>query len=531
MNLQRQTGSYYTPKFISDFIVKWIAKQPFNNFSNILEPSCGDGVFIDSLLESLNRNDSNFNIDLVEINNLVAQKLREKYLNNSNISIHNEDFLDYQLICNKRYSLIIGNPPYIKRTYLSEEQLILSKKIFESYQKLTNSNLKNIWSSFLVRSISLLTDNGTLAFVLPAELLQVDYAAQLRQLLITEFKRIEIFTFNELLFKECKGQDTVILIAYKKAYEPGLFFSNIENTNSLLDLDNILFTKHDINEKKWSSHSLTSDELNLINRLLQDCLTIRNVSSSKPGIVTAANQFFILNQTDVDQYNLEEYKRPIVQKGSLLEDRITFNNSDFEELHLTNTPCYFIDLNSKSALENQNISSYLQMGLEQKLNERYKMQSRIHWFQVPYKAEPTPLFFFKRGHNYPKLIRNYSNAITTDSAYLVTPSENYEADNILFSFYNSFTLACAELFGRYYGGGVLELTPNEFKKLPLPYTSISKKEFKTYLKMHKERRDIRDIVEKYNSKILKSFFPNINDNEISMLESIRAKLVQRRQRL
>ncbi|HCA5148155.1 TPA: N-6 DNA methylase, partial [Acinetobacter baumannii] len=209
MNLQRQTGSYYTPKFISDFIVKWIAKQPFNNFSNILEPSCGDGVFIDSLLESLNRNDSNFNIDLVEINNLVAQKLREKYLNNSNISIHNEDFLDYQLICNKRYSLIIGNPPYIKRTYLSEEQLILSKKIFESYQKLTNSNLKNIWSSFLVRSISLLTDNGTLAFVLPAELLQVDYAAQLRQLLITEFKRIEIFTFNELLFKECKGQDTV----------------------------------------------------------------------------------------------------------------------------------------------------------------------------------------------------------------------------------------------------------------------------------------------------------------------------------
>jgi len=247
--------------------------------------------------------------------------------------------------------------------------------------------------------------------------------------------------------------------------------------------------------------------------------------------VTAANQFFILNQNDIDKYHLEEYKRPIIQKGSLLEDSITFDENDFKNLYLTNTPCYFIDLNSESALENKNISSYLQIGLSQKLNERYKMQRRMHWFQVPYKAEPTPLFFFKRGHNYPKLIRNYTNAITTDSAYLVTPNKKYEPDNILFSFYNSFTLACAELFGRYYGGGVLELTPNEFRKLPLPYTSISKKDFKQYLELHKERSDIRDIVEKYNSKILKSFFPNISDDEINTLENIRTKLVRRRQRL
>lgn len=511
-------------------MIEWIKKQPFSNFSRILEPSCGDGVFIDSLIENIDFN-QNYHIDAVEVNQVVADSLEVKFQGFGNIHIENKDFLDFQCFNNSKYNLIIGNPPYIKRTLLSEKQVILSKQIFESFQTLTNSNLKNIWSSFLVRSISLLDENGVLAFVLPAELLQVDYAAQLRQLLIKEFSRIEVFTFNELLFKECKGQDTIILIAYKKANIAGLFFSNIENTNDLVSLENIKFTKHSIDEKKWSSHSLTLVELNLINRLLQDCLTIGDLSLSKPGIVTAANEFFILNQENVDKYHLEEYKRPIVQKGSLLRDRITFDNKDFEDLHLSNTPCYFIDMNTQSSLEDQNILPYLKIGLEQKLNERYKMQTRMHWFQVPYNAEPTPLFFFKRGHNYPKLVRNYSNAITTDSAYLVTPHKNYDADSILFSFYNSFTLACAELFGRYYGGGVLEVTPNEFKRLPLPYTSISQKEFKQYLKFHKEKNNIYEIVEKYNTKILKSFFQDITDEEITTLENIRLKLVNRRQRL
>lgn len=531
MNLQRQTGSYYTPKFISDFIVKWITKQPFSNFSKILEPSCGDGVFIDSLLELNQKNNAYYNIDLVEINEEIVKSLEFKFKLFSNIKIQNSDFLDFQCINNNHYSLVIGNPPYIKRSLLSEKQVLLSKKIFESHQNLTNSNLKNIWSSFLVRSISFLDEDGILAFVLPAELLQVDYAAQLRQLLISEFSRIEIFTFNELLFKECKGQDTIILIAYKKAKDRGLFFSNIENLDSLSNLDKINFIKHDINEKKWSSHSLNTNELNLINHLIGKCLKIGDTCSSRPGIVTAANQFFILNQKDVSKYNLENYKKPIVQKGSLVGDNITFKQTDFEKLNSTDTPCFFIDLNNDSSLIDPLINDYLQLGLEKKLNERYKMQTRTHWFQVPYKTASAPLFFFKRSHNYPKLVRNYTDIITTDSAYLVSPNQNFDADSMLFSFYNSFTLACAELMGRYYGGGVLELTPNEFKTLPLPYGFIAKKDFNKYLKIHRNKTDIKDVLKIYNSQILKSYFKDITDEEIEALEKIRLKLIKRRHRL
>ena len=359
----------------------------------------------------------------------------------------------------------------------------------------------------------------------------MDYAFQLRQLLISEFNRIEVFTFNELLFKECKGQDTVIVVAYKKSHDPGLFFSNIENLELLSCSYEIIFTKHSIHEKKWSSHSLNVDEINLISRLANQCLTVGDVCSSKPGVVTAANQFFILNKDDIQKYNVQKYIKPIVQKGSLVGDKVIFLDEDFERIKMSNAPCYFVDLNDEGVMLDSGIAEYLEYGVKQKLNERYKMQNRTHWFQVPYNASPTPLFFFKRCHSHPKLIRNHTNVITTDSAYLVMPKENYTADSILFSFYNSLTLVCAELMGRYYGGGVLELTPKEFKGLPLPYNPVSDKSFLKYIELCGESPKIEKVLKKFNKEILKYYFQEISDEEIDMLENIRLKLVKRRHRL
>ena len=43
---QKLRGGYYTPEVLADFIVKNIE---INKEINILEPSCGDGIFINSI--------------------------------------------------------------------------------------------------------------------------------------------------------------------------------------------------------------------------------------------------------------------------------------------------------------------------------------------------------------------------------------------------------------------------------------------------------------------------------------------------
>jgi adenine-specific DNA-methyltransferase len=64
----------------------------------------------------------------------------------------------------------------------------------------------------------------------------------------------------------------------------------------------------------------------------------------------------------------------------------------------------------------------------------------------------------------------------------------------IFSFYNSLTLVFAETNGRYYGGGVLELTPSEFKKLPIPYINISASKFEDFTNEFENKENIEEII-------------------------------------
>src|SRR5690606_8037961 len=97
--------------------------------------------------------------------------------------------------------------------------------------------------------------------------------------------------------------------------------------------------------------------------------------------------------------------------------------------------------------------------------------------------------------------------------------------DFIFSFYNSLTLAFAELEGRYYGGGVLELTPNEFRILPIPYVQCDN--FELYENLFKNKTSIEEILRRYNFQILNSSL-GLNIEEIERIEYIRIKLINKR---
>lgn len=70
----------------------------------------------------------------------------------------------------------------------------------------------------------------------------------------------------------------------------------------------------------------------------------------------------------------------------------------------------------------------------------------------------------KRCHDAPRLILNEAKAYTTDTAYRIR-SLQQPAEGIVSAFVNPLTALSAELEGRTYGGGVLELVPSEIEKL------------------------------------------------------------------
>ncbi|RXG31925.1 Eco57I restriction-modification methylase domain-containing protein [Leeuwenhoekiella marinoflava] len=520
---KKSTGSYYTPEYLASFI----SKRVLSHFGNrtrisILEPSVGDGAFISELEKERS---ININLTALDINNVELKKAKDRWSRRT-ASFEKTDFLEFATI--KQYSAVVGNPPYVKKNILTSKQIELSKEI-HSDENLTEASVKNIWTTFLVKANTLLAKNGVLAFVLPSELLQVKFAEEIREYLKAQFERIEIFTFNDLMF-ECKGQDTIVLFAYKKSKSKGEYFVNITSKESLEKEDFILRNNQLLvsSKVKWTHHFLSDDELNFIDNIKRKLKTVNFYTDSKPGIVTAANNFFILNNKNVNFYNLSEFTRPIIQKGKFVNGSVVFNNSDLEALELKEYPTKLLKINNTDILT-ENLQDYIDIGEKQDIHRRYKCKLRNKWYVIPNVSDIPEAFFFKRSHLYPKLLKNNTNALVTDSAYAVKIKENYNLDSFIYSFYNTFTLLLSEIEGRYYGGGVLELVPSEFKKLPIPYIEISSSDFEDYTTVFKNKGSIEDILSQNDLKILNTAL-GIDSDDIKKLERIRFKLKKKRLR-
>lgn len=521
MNSKKHTGSYYTPPYLAKFITKRVIENLPSEKLEILEPSVGDGSFISELT---NFCEKKISLTALDINNEELEKASKKW--NKRKSFLNLNFLDFHT--DKNFSAVLGNPPYIKKKLLREEDLSKIKDIHLK-EGLSENSVNNIWTSFIIKSCNLLKKNGIISFVLPSELLQVNYAKEIREYLINKFDRIEIFTFNDLMF-ECKGQDTIVLFGYLSHIDKGQFFTNIECQEQLTNSDFTL-QKNDLlveNDTKWSHHFLNSNELDFLISLKKRLNPINYYADSKPGIVTAANNFFIINENVEKEYNLEQYTYPIIQRGLFVNGSVIFDNVDYENLTKKKLPNRFLLINETDNIT-EGLNAYLQTGKNLNIHKRYKCSIRNKWFVVPNVSTVPQAFFFKRAHLYPKLLKNRANAYVTDSAYKIEMKEDFNLNSFIFSFYNSLTLLFAELEGRYYGGGVLELIPSEFKKLPLPYVVINDLEFENFVEDFENKTIIEDVLKRNNFQILNSAL-GLNIDEIDKIESIRVKLVSKRTR-
>ena len=125
---QKLRGAYYTPLQLANAMVNICSTD---NIHTVLEPSCGDGVFLDSLKQLLliDKIDS---VDAVEIESDEAKIVQNKYTNYDNVHVLNEDFFEFysrMVTSRKQYDLILGNPPYIRYQYLTETQRQLQSNI------------------------------------------------------------------------------------------------------------------------------------------------------------------------------------------------------------------------------------------------------------------------------------------------------------------------------------------------------------------------------------------------------------------
>jgi hypothetical protein len=311
-------GIYFTPQSISRkniALIKQIVDSNTNtplHIKTILEPSCGSCEYINLLKDEF----KDAKIIGIEYNKTIYESIKNLYDKKSKITIKNEDYLNYTNL-DEKYDLIIGNPPY----YVMKKEDVLS-----DYQHYFDGR-PNIFIIFIIHSLSKLTTNGILSFILPSSFINCLYYDKLRKHIYNNYKIIDITICNDDTHKYLDTQQqTIMFIIQNTNNNTNNTTNNTTNrtTNDafvLLKNNYTIFnTKENIIKLRalYEGTENTLDSLgfnvNIGNVVWNQCKDILTDNDTKTRLIYNSD---IVNQTlSLKNYKNEQKKNYINKEGN-----------------------------------------------------------------------------------------------------------------------------------------------------------------------------------------------------------------------
>lgn len=302
-------GQYFTPKVVADFMVSLLDGD---KGGKILEPSCGKGVFLDSLLDA-------------GFKNIEGIEFDEDCWSNS---VHKVTYGDYLLKgeLNENYDGIIGNPPYIRWKNLTDDLKNNLKKshVWKKYC----SSLTDYSTAFIAKAAVDLKENGTLVFITPEYWLYTHHSQKLRNLLLELGSVDRIYHFDEAPIFE-GAIASLVVFRFKKSKKLSttawkIKSANLYNAECLPHLakgvatdnyDKIELQSFKQNQRWTLEAGDVASKLNVLElacankSLLKDGFeTIGDICDIGNGMVSGLDKAF---QIDVKNLNAVEEKRSI----------------------------------------------------------------------------------------------------------------------------------------------------------------------------------------------------------------------------
>lgn len=207
-NTLRQSckSAYYTPVEVISFMYRYLTEVCNFKGGDILEPACGNGVFFEHMPNNIK---ANSNITGIEMDILTSKLVQNIYpdINIINKPIQEVDF------ANKKYDLIIGNPPYSNETMVDSSMPDLNGLTIHHY--------------FTAKCMRLLKDDGILVFVLPAYFMDIPRGSS-RAIIDKEAVLIDAVRLPDNLFAQATVTVDIIIIR-----KTGKKLHNLVNTVEL----------------------------------------------------------------------------------------------------------------------------------------------------------------------------------------------------------------------------------------------------------------------------------------------------------
>lgn len=212
-------GQFSTPKDLSDSIIAF-TEQFLDSDSEIrfIDPAIGTGVFYSSITRSSlsNRLQKATGFEMNPHYGLPAQEL----WSNTSLNIHLDDFTKHPhpKSPEKKYNLLVCNPPYVRHHHLNGEKERLQAKAFQS-SGIELSGLSGLYCYFMAIAHNWMLPEAILAWLVPSEFMTVNYGLSLKNYLLNKVELLQIHRFDpkDSLFDDALVSSSVVCYRMRKS--------------------------------------------------------------------------------------------------------------------------------------------------------------------------------------------------------------------------------------------------------------------------------------------------------------------------
>ncbi|MGQ0824219.1 MAG: Eco57I restriction-modification methylase domain-containing protein [Actinomycetota bacterium] len=364
------------------------------------------------------------------------------------------------------FDVAVGNPPFVRFQFVSDDDRRSMRRL-EERLTLSFAGVSNLWLPVLLGTLSRLSIGGAFAFIVPAECFTGISAGVLRQWVVANATELRFDLFPPGSFPAVL-QEVVVMSGRRSAPTAGARECEIyEHARAASTAHLIPPTPH-----PWTRYLLSKSEIEAFDEAthLADVWTLGNVAKFEVAAVTGANDYFSVDSCTLDEFELRPWSVPLLPRIRHAPG-LRYADADHASAEAIGAKTHLLDFasNRPDPSAQPRPAAYLAVGEQAELPSRYKCRIRSPWYRVPL-IRSGRLMMSKRSHFHPRVVLNDVGAMTTDTIYRgeMVGFFGGREDDLVAAFHNSLTLLSAEVEGRSFGGGVLELVPSEVARLLVP---------------------------------------------------------------
>jgi adenine-specific DNA-methyltransferase len=470
--LRKARGAFFTPLELCRHLAGWAIRTPQDA---VLEPSCGEAAFLVAAAERMSSlGPGSGRLHGIDVHPASAREARRILAGTGHrTKITVADF--FTVPPTPTFDAVIGNPPFVRYQDFTGEARSLSREAaLKAGVNLTR--LASSWAAFTVHSALFLKPGGRLALVLPAELLSVNYADEVRQFLIRRFSRVRLVLFTERIFPGVL-EEVVLVLAEGSGGTDHIELQQVRGLTELLGpTGGVVSTwRPETDDGKWTSALLPAAARAAAAAVAEHpgATTLHTWGETTLGAVSGNNRYFALSPDQVAAAGLDVAQDlvPLSPPGSRHLRGLTFATRAWTALGELGRATWLFRPSGEPSPAGW---EYIAAGERTGVPAAYKCRVRSPWWRVPL-VPPADLLLTYMNADTPRVSTNQAGVRHLNSVhgiYLRPGLRRVGTDLLPLACLNSFTLLGAETVGRAYGGGMLKIEPREADRLPVPTPQI-----------------------------------------------------------